>query len=67
MLEITSHKLFVPAASVASMVITAVTMTWMVAGYANRIDVRLAVLETLMSQHLKQNDTASLWPKGDTP
>lgn len=67
MQDITAHKLFVPAASVASMVVTAITMTWVVASYANKIDVRLAVLETLMSQHLKQNNTALLWTEGDTP
>lgn len=67
MKDLTTHRFFVPIATVASVVISAISMTWYIAGLFSKIDVRLAVMETLLSQHLKTNPTALIWTKGDMP
>jgi hypothetical protein len=69
----TNHRLFVPIATVATVVVSAISMTWYIAGLIGTINVRLAVLElkqedikTLLQEHVTRPTYSSIW-KNTTP
>jgi ABC-type sugar transport system permease subunit len=69
----TNHRFFVPIATAASVVISAISMTWYIAGLVGTINVRLAVLEIkqddikiLIQEHIAKPSYSSIW-KNTTP